>query len=97
MCHSNIKRVCHYAEGWLARVPGRVFLCAHVVARHTEPEQYKLFDDNDLWNELQTVTNAIGWENYTTAWDSSTHPFTRSPVPPFTRSPVSPVDSPHHG
>jgi len=52
-------------EGWLANVPGRVFLCAHVVARHTEPDQYQLLDDDDLWQELQMVTRTVGWEKQT--------------------------------
>ena len=49
-------------ENWLTRVPGRVFLCAHVVVRHPDEKHTKLLDDTDLWNELQDVTNAIGWE-----------------------------------
>lgn len=52
-------------ENWLASVPGRVFLCAHVVVRHANPEQYKLLDDADLWSELQDVTDAVGWESNT--------------------------------
>lgn len=48
--------------GWLSTVPGRVFLCAHVDVRNTDPELDSILDDNDLWNELQTVTNAVGWE-----------------------------------
>ena len=48
--------------GWLSTVPGRVFLCIHVEVRNTDPELDSILDDNDLWNELQTVTNAVGWE-----------------------------------
>ena len=49
-------------EGWLATVPGKVFLCAHVVVRNTDTEDSLLVDENDLWNELQMVSNAVGWE-----------------------------------
>ena len=52
-------------DQWLSKVPGRVFLCLHVMCRHTDSEQYQLLDDNDLWNELQLVTNAVGWEERT--------------------------------
>ena len=49
-------------EGWLSTVPGKVFLCAHVVVRNTDVEDAMLVDENDLWNELQMVSNAVGWE-----------------------------------
>ena len=63
--------------GWLATVPGRVFLCAHVVVRNVDPppsaetKPFGLYapdsleprlSDYDLWNELRTVSNAVGWE-----------------------------------
>jgi hypothetical protein len=35
------------------------------VARHTEPDQYQLLDDDDLWQELQMVTRTVGWEKQT--------------------------------
>ncbi len=50
-------------RGWLCEVPGRVFLCAHVLVRDVDqgtPDEP--LDDAALWNELQQVTNAIGWE-----------------------------------
>lgn len=49
-------------KGWLSTVPGRVFLCAHVVVRDVDPLPNEQLDDARLWNELQRVTNAIGWE-----------------------------------
>ena len=49
-------------KGWLCTVPGRVFLCAHVLVRDVDPQPDAPIDDAALWNELQQVTNAIGWE-----------------------------------
>ena len=46
--------------GWLSTVPGRVFLCAHVEVRNTDPELDSIVDEYDLWYELQTVANAVG-------------------------------------
>ena len=49
-------------KAWLCTVPGRVFLCAHVVVRDVDAQPDAPIDDAALWNELQQVTNAIGWE-----------------------------------
>ena len=50
-------------KGWLTSVPGRVFLCAHVAVRDVDPAPLdETLDDDQLWSELQRVTNAIGWE-----------------------------------
>ena len=49
-------------KGWLCEVPGRVFLCAHVLVRDVDAQPDAPIDDAALWNELQQVTNAIGWE-----------------------------------
>ena len=49
-------------KGWLCEVPGRVFLCAHVLVRDVDAQPDAPIDDATLWNELQQVTNAIGWE-----------------------------------
>jgi hypothetical protein len=49
--------------GWLAKVPGRVFLCCHVLARHAEP----FVDESDVWTELDQVTRSVKWEDRVTA------------------------------
>ena len=48
---------------WLAKVPGRVFLCCHVLARHAEP----FVDESDVWTELDQVTRSVKWEDRVTA------------------------------